>query len=101
MKRTYYLSIIVLAVLVCFSYSCVDEDFFSTSQQHELETFSLEEAKAYFRERSENQLSRSNGIDENLPLSPGDFVPLWNAAVPSVMNGLACYDLPINETNSY
>ena len=61
----------------------------------------MEEAKTYFRERAENQLSRSNGSDENLPLSPGDFVPLWDVAVPSVMNGLACYDIPISETYSY
>lgn len=46
-------------------------------------------------------MSRSDGSDENLPLSPGDFVPLWDGAVPSVMNGLACYDIPISETSSY
>lgn len=101
MKRNYYLLFTVFAFLVFFSYSCVDEDFFSTTCRHEFNDFSLEEAKAYFRERSENQMSRSDGSDENLPLSPGDFVPLWNGAVPSVMNGLACYDIPISETSSY
>lgn len=78
MKRNYYLLFTVFAFLVFFSYSCVDEDFFSTTCRHEFNDFSLEEAKAYFRERSENQMSRSDGSDENLPLSPGDFVPLWN-----------------------
>ncbi|MBU3809851.1 MAG: hypothetical protein H9802_15825 [Candidatus Phocaeicola faecipullorum] len=101
MRRNYYLLFTVFAFLAFFSYSCVDEDFFSTTHRHEFNDFSLEEAKTYFRERSENQLSRSDGNDENLPLSPGDFVPLWDGAVPSVMNGLACYDIPISETSSY
>lgn len=101
MGRNYYLLFTVFAFLAFFSYSCVDEDFFSTTYRHEFNDFSLEEAKTYFRERSENQLSRSDGSDENLPLSPGDFVPLWDVAVPSVMNGLACYDIPISETSSY
>lgn len=101
MRRNYYLLFTVFAFLAFFSYSCVDEDFFSTTHRHEFNDFSLEEAKTYFRERSENQLSRSDGSDENLPLSPGDFVPLWDGAVPSVMNGLACYDIPISETSSY
>lgn len=101
MRRNCYLLFTVFAFLAFFSYSCVDEDFFSTTHRHEFNDFSLEEAKTYFRERSENQLSRSDGSDENLPLSPGNFVPLWDGAVPSVMNGLACYDIPISETSSY
>lgn len=101
MKRKYYLHITVLAIFVCCLFSCLEEDFFTQTQLQELNDFSLEEAKTYFRERAENQLSRSNGSDENLPLSPGDFVPLWDVAVPSVMNGLACYDIPISETYSY
>lgn len=101
MRRNCYLLFTVFAFLAFFSYSCVDEAFFSTTHRHEFNDFSLEEAKTYFRERSENQLSRSDGSDENLPLSPGNFVPLWDGAVPSVMNGLACYDIPISETSSY
>lgn len=101
MKRKYYLHITVLAIFVCCLFSCLEEDFFTQTQLQGLNDFSLEEAKTYFRERAENQLSRSNGSDENLPLSPGDFVPLWDVAVPSVMNGLACYDIPFSETYSY
>lgn len=101
MKRNYYLLFTVFAFLVFFSYSCVDEVFFSTTHRHEFNDFLLEEAKTYFRERSQNQLARSDGSNENLPFTPGDFVPLWGDAVPSVMNGLACYDIPISETSSY
>ena len=56
MRRNYYLLFTVFAFLAFFSYSCVDEDFFSTAHRHEFNDFSLEEAKTYFRERSENQL---------------------------------------------
>ena len=35
---------------------------------------------------------------KNETVSPGDFVPNWDAAVGSVNNGLACYDIPITPT---
>ena len=63
MKRKYYLHITVLAIFVCCLFSCLEEDFFTQTQLQGLNDFSLEEAKTYFRERAENQLSRSNGSD--------------------------------------
>lgn len=43
-------------------------------------------------------LSRSLDNKKNETVSPGDFVPNWDAAVGSVNNGLACYDIPITPT---
>lgn len=101
MKKTCYLHIgFLLAMICCFS-SCRNEDSFSPAEQETLEDFLLEEARSYFRKIAEKQLSRSVEIDGNLPLSPGDIVPQWESAIPSVKNGLACYDIPFNETYFY
>ncbi len=39
MRRNYYLLFTVFAFLAFFSYSCVDEDFFSTAHRHEFNDF--------------------------------------------------------------
>lgn len=101
MKKIYYLHATFITLLICTLFSCVDDNFFSTTTQQKFNEFSLEEAKTYFKKKAERQLSRSTDIDKNIPLYPGDFTPMWDAAVLSTKNGLACYDIPINETNSY
>ena len=63
--------------------------------------FSLEEAKSYFREMADKDLSSDTEIDRNLPFFPGNIVPQWESAILSVKKDLACYDIPFNGTYFY
>ena len=64
--------------------------------QAELNNFSLEEAQAFFREEAEQASTQGYSLDDDSyrTLSPGDFVPEWDAATAAVRGGLACYNVP-------
>lgn len=63
--------------------------------------FPLEEAQNYFREQAKSHFSVRNKDEEMIPFSPGDIIPLWNLAVPSLENNLACYDILFNGLYNY
>ena len=68
--------------------------------QSDMKDFSLQEAKNFFQTQAHANLTLSRSLDNkrNKTVSPGDFVPNWDAAVSSTNNGLACYDIPISPT---
>lgn len=70
------------------------------AMQAELNNFSLEEAQAFFREEAEQASMQDYSLDDDSyrTLSPGDFVPEWDAATAAVRGGLACYNVPITTT---
>lgn len=100
MRKKTYLCIACLAAFLFSTVQCTDDDFMAPPRQAELEGFTLEEAKALFREEAEKYsvISRLLGDDSRVTLSPGDFVPEWESATAAVRNGLACYNVPITGT---
>jgi hypothetical protein len=80
--------------------NCKDEVLLESRLQTDMKDFSLEEAKNFFQTQARDNLMLSRSLDnkKNETVSPGDFVPNWDAAVGSVNNGLACYDIPITPT---
>lgn len=88
-----------MTIILCTA-SCTDENLVKSGTQTEMSDFSLQEAKEYFQIQAKENLILSRSLDnkENRVLSPGDFVPNWDAAVGASMNGLACYDIPIAPT---
>lgn len=99
-KITYiYIVLCVITVTLCTS-NCTDEDLVKSNTQTELKDFSLQEAKEYFQIQAEKNLILSRSLENKdmKTVSPGDFVPNWDIAIGSSINGLACYDIPITPT---
>lgn len=100
MKRLYSLYICIILSVICGFWSCKDEEAFFSAGQNISEVFSLDEAQSFFMEKSESQPVYDKG-DKTQFLSPGDIVPLWESAVPSMRKTLACYDVPFNGSYYY
>ncbi len=99
-KIAYIYTVLCAIVMVITVVNCKDEDLLESRLQTDMKDFSLEEAKNFFQTQARDNLMLSRSLDnkKNETVSPGDFVPNWDAAVGSVNNGLACYDIPITPT---
>ena len=99
-KIAYIYTVLCAIVMVITVVNCKDEVLLESRLQTDMKDFSLEEAKNFFQTQARDNLMLSRSLDnkKNETVSPGDFVPNWDAAVGSVNNGLACYDIPITPT---
>lgn len=99
-KSTYIYTVLCVIAIVISIVNCKDEDLLESSLQTDMKDFSLQEAKNFFQTQAHANLTLSRSLDNkrNKTVSPGDFVPNWDAAVGSTNNGLACYDIPITPT---
>lgn len=99
-KSTYIYTVLCVIAIVISIVNCKDEDLLESNLQTGMEDFSLQEAKNFFQTQAHANLTLSRSLDNkrNKTVSPGDFVPNWDAAVGSTNNGLACYDIPITPT---
>ena len=99
-KIAYIYTVLCAIVMVITVVNCKDEVLLESRLQTDMKDFSLEEAKNFFQTQARDKLMLSRSLDnkKNETVSPGDFVPNWDAAVGSVNNGLACYDIPITPT---
>ena len=99
-KSTYIYTVLCVIAIVISIVNCKDEDLLESGLQTDMKDFSLQEAKNFFQTQAHANLTLSRSLDNkrNKTVSPGDFVPNWDAAVSSTNNGLACYDIPITPT---
>lgn len=99
-KSTYIYTVLCIIAIVITIVNCKDEDLLESSLQTGMKDFSLQEAKNFFQTQAHANLTLSRSLDnkKNKTVSPGDFVPNWDAAVGSTNNGLVCYDIPITPT---
>ncbi len=99
-KIAYIYTVLCAIVMVITVVNCKDEDLLESRLQTDMKDFSLEEAKNFFQTQARDNLMLSRSLDnkKNETVSPGDFVPNWDAAVGSANNELACYDIPITPT---
>lgn len=99
-KSTYIYTVLCIISIVITIVNCKDEDLLESSLQTGMKDFSLQEAKNFFQTQAHANLTLSRSLDnkKNKTVSPGDFVPNWDAAVGSTNNGLVCYDIPITPT---
>ena len=99
MKKRIYIYIgMFLSLTALFLWNCTDTigfDFYGDRDAHD--DFTIDEAKAFFEKQYSRNMPLSRSIEEkgNKRLTPGDFVPLWDKAVPSAKGRLECYDIPI------
>ena len=84
-----------LSALLALS-SCKYGDLLPLEPRDISDIFSLDEAREYFREQAMSHLPAGGGVTRPVPLSPGDIVPSWSAADPSLKGDLACYDVPFS-----
>ena len=99
-KSTYIYTVLCVIAIVITIVNCKDEDLLESNLQTDMKDFSLQEAKSFFQTQAHANLTLSRSLDNkrNKTVSPGDFVPNWDAAVGSTNNELACYDIPITPT---
>lgn len=84
-----------LSALLALS-SCKYGDLLPFEPRDISDIFSLDEAREYFREQARSHFPAGGGVTRPEPLSPGDIVPSWSAAEPSLKGDLACYDVPFS-----
>ena len=105
MKKRIYIYIgMFLSLTALFLWNCTDTigfDFYGDRDAHD--DFTIDEAKAFFEKQYSRNMPLSRSIEEkgNKRLTPGDFVPLWDKAVPSAKGRLECYDIPIKNDIHY
>ncbi len=105
MKKRIYIYIgMFLSLTALFLWNCTDTigfDFYGDRDPHD--DFTIDEAKAFFEKQYSRNMSLSRSIEEKgtKRLTPGDFVPLWDKAVPSAKGRLECYDIPIKNDIHY
>ena len=103
-KRIYFYITVFLSLTALFLWNCTDTIGFNLyGEQKAHEDFTIEEAKAFFEKQYSRNMPISRSIEEkgNKRLTPGEFVPLWDKAVPSAKGRLECYDIPIKNDIHY
>lgn len=93
-----------LSLTALFLWNCTDTigfDFYDDRDAHD--DFTIDEAKAFFEKQYSRNMPLSRSIEEKgtKRFTPGDFVPLWDKAVPSAKGRLECYDIPIKNDIHY
>lgn len=88
-KRTYIYAALCVLVIVFVTINCTDEELIKSTPQADMKGFTLQEAKAYFTMKlEENEISTRAGKKmSKTSLSPQDFTPKWNNAVGSAQRG--------------
>ena len=104
MRSIYICITVFLSLVALFLWNCTDTigfDFYGDRDAHD--DFTIDEAKAFFEKQYSRNMPLSRSIEEkgNKRLTPGDFVPLWDKAVPSAKGRLECYDIPIKNDIHY
>ena len=101
-NKTYACVSLCFFAFSLFLWSCSDMELPGEHPPSEHQSFTLQDAKNYFRESTMNLVTaRSTYEDKSIRLSAGDFSVNWDVAVPSSGGRLLCYDIPIRGEYHY